>query len=79
MKPVTPAMISRVMSELSRRRSPEQCKGGPGRPRSADRCPCEKFTRSYAAKRGHRCEVPEEWLPLPDNVVWVPGTFRQLE
>lgn len=26
-----------------------------GRPRSEDRCPCGKFTRATADKRGHRC------------------------
>jgi hypothetical protein len=78
MKPVTPEMVSRVMSALSRRRTPAQCKGGPGRPRSTDRCLCEKFTRSYAVRRGHRCEFPEEEaVPLPANIVWVPGAFRQ--
>jgi hypothetical protein len=30
-----------------------------GRPRSADRCPCGRFTRAYAAKRGHKCEAQE--------------------
>jgi hypothetical protein len=78
MKPVTPDMISAVMSALSRRRTPEQRKGGPGRPKSAARCPCEKFTRSYAAKRGHKCEFPEEeGVPLPANFVWASGAFRQ--
>jgi hypothetical protein len=63
MKPVTEAKISAVMSALSRRRTPEQRKGGPGRPRSLDRCPCSQYTRSYAARRGHLCE--EEWKGIP--------------
>ncbi len=30
--------------------------GAGGRPRSEDRCPCEKYTRKTAEKRGHRCQ-----------------------
>jgi hypothetical protein len=63
MKPVTQATISAVMSALSRRRTAEQRKGGPGRPKSPDRCSCGKYTRSYAEKRGHACE--EEWDGIP--------------
>jgi len=63
MKPVTQATISAVMSALSRRRTPKQRRGGPGRPKSPDRCPCGKYTRSYAARRGYECE--EEWDGIP--------------
>ena len=76
MKPVDQATISAVMSELSRRRTPEQRKGGPGRPRLHDRCQCERYTRSYAAKRGHECDFKRRALPLPENFVMVPGAFR---
>ena len=55
-------MISAVMSAISRRRTPEQRKGGPGRPKSPDRCPCARYTRSYAAKRGHDCD--DDWDDL---------------
>ena len=78
MRLVSPATISAVMSALSRRQTPEQRKGGPGRPQSKDRCPCGQYTRSYAAKRGHECDLP--WRPraqpLPDNVVMVPAFLR---
>ncbi|MDP8990441.1 MAG: hypothetical protein M3N41_10240 [Acidobacteriota bacterium] len=29
-----------------------------GRPTVADRCPCGKYSRQLAAKRGHRCLAP---------------------
>jgi hypothetical protein len=59
---VDQATISAVMSALSHRRTPEQYKGGPGRPRSQPRCLCGKFTREYAEKRRHRCA-----FDLPKN------------
>lgn len=31
--------------------------GKAGRPRLGDRCPCGRYTRQLAEKRGHRCEV----------------------
>ena len=31
-----------------------------GRPRSADRCPCGKYTRRYAAARNHECVRQDE-------------------
>jgi hypothetical protein len=43
MKRVDQVTISAVMSALPRRRTPEQRKGGPGRPRSGDRCPCGRY------------------------------------
>ena len=28
---------------------------GPGRRKLVDRCPCGRYSRAYAARRGHRC------------------------
>ncbi len=40
----------------SRRRHVVTPGAGPGRPRSADRCPCGAMTKARAAARGHRCQ-----------------------
>jgi len=49
------SQISAVMSELARRRWAKPGASGPGRPRSADRCPCGRFTKHTAALRKHVC------------------------
>ncbi len=49
-------LISRAMSQLSKRRTADQRKGG--RPRSkAPRCPCGLMTVECARKRYHRCPL----------------------
>jgi len=35
--------------------------GGP--PKSSDRCPCGKFTRTRAAQRRHVCDLASQPLP----------------
>lgn len=50
---VTKDDISRVMSVLARKRTPEQRKGG--RPKLADRCACGDHTAEYADRYNLKC------------------------
>lgn len=36
---------------------------GPGRPRTAQRCPCGAMTAARAIQRRHKCESPYAILP----------------
>ena len=50
------AFMSEFARRLSLKRKTFGAGYGGGRPRSADRCACGKFTSSNAAKRGHKCK-----------------------
>ena len=45
-----------LYSEIGRRRGRKQTPhAGPGRPRTAPRCPCGAMTQAAATRRGHVC------------------------
>jgi len=46
-------IISKAMSLLAKRRTPEQRKGGPKLQKN--RCPCGRYTRHTAKLRNHKC------------------------
>jgi len=49
------ALTSEYKRRLSAKRKTFGAGYNGGRPRSADRCACGKFTRSNAEKRKHKC------------------------
>jgi hypothetical protein len=46
-----------LKSEWARRNNARRIKPKGGRPKSADRCPCRKYTIHTAQVRRHKCEV----------------------